>query len=46
MKKVYQKATMKVVGVETESHLLSGSAEAGTGSFVRADYTGFSMEWN
>lgn len=40
-KKTYEKATMKVVNVQCESHLLSASADAGVkvtlGSFVETD---------
>jgi hypothetical protein len=42
-KKTYQKATMKVVSVETETHLLSGSA---AGDFSRAAYSGSSADWD
>ena len=41
-KKIYQKATMKVVNVETETHLLSGSADA---DYSRAAYSGSSATW-
>lgn len=44
-KKTYQKATMKVVSVETETHLLSGSA-AGEFSFSREAYSGSSANWD
>lgn len=44
MKKEYRKATMLVVNVETESHLLSGSD---TGAYVRADYVSAgAINWN
>ena len=47
-KKTYQKATMKVVSVETETHLLSGSAAGGGGggSYSRANYIGTSTSWD
>ena len=42
-KKIYQKATMKVVNVETKTHLLSGSAVT---FFSREAYIGSSATWN
>ena len=41
-RKNYEKATMKVVKVETETHLLSGSADA---DYSRAAYSGSSATW-
>ncbi len=43
-KKIYQKATMKVVSVETETHLLSGSAV--DADFSRVGYSGSSATWD
>ena len=45
-KKTYQKATMKVVEVEVQQHLLAGSAVGEAGSFSRANYSGTSQTWN
>ena len=41
-RKNYEKATMKVVSMETETHLLSGSADA---DYSRAAYSGSSATW-
>ena len=42
-KKIYQKATMEVVNVEAETHLLSSSVAA---DFSREAYSGSSATWN
>ena len=45
-KKIYQKATMKVVNVETETHLLSDSSGSVAASFSRVAFSGSSATWN
>ena len=45
-KKIYQKATMKVVNVETETHLLSCSSGLVDADYSRVGYSGSSATWN
>ena len=46
-KKIYRKATMEVVSVESEN-MLASSAGGGVASFARASYsgTGTSLAWD
>ena len=41
-KKIYRKATMEVVSVESENML---AASAGGDAFARQSYTGHSLSW-
>ena len=45
-RKNYEKATMKVVNVETETHLLSDSSGSVAADFSREAYIGSSATWD